>query len=208
MIEKSYTTLWMLFIDNVQKGNISIEEVASEDNVTDILSLPLKRESFNYLRLEGSLLTSEVTLELGTRGVESWKNMVDKWVMATKEIIVSDAISESINSAVLNEVEEGLPSLPLDDLAFLYPHASLELSNQTTTISIESDEFKDLLQDLVKVELIQMENKAQTTPFLQPLFGQSEMRPIQSSNTPGGFSWYQLLARIHCDDEEHDGVSD
>ncbi|GJW46456.1 retrovirus-related pol polyprotein from transposon TNT 1-94 [Tanacetum coccineum] len=37
--------------DNVQKGNISIEKVASEDNIVDILTKPLKREVFNYLRL-------------------------------------------------------------------------------------------------------------------------------------------------------------
>nr|GEU72831.1 retrovirus-related Pol polyprotein from transposon TNT 1-94 [Tanacetum cinerariifolium] len=37
--------------DNVQKGNISIEKVSSEDNITDILTKPLKREAFNYLRL-------------------------------------------------------------------------------------------------------------------------------------------------------------
>ncbi|GJS62038.1 retrovirus-related pol polyprotein from transposon TNT 1-94 [Tanacetum coccineum] len=38
--------------DNVQKGNISIEKVASEDNIADIFTKPLKREVFNYLRLE------------------------------------------------------------------------------------------------------------------------------------------------------------
>ncbi|GJY19543.1 copia protein [Tanacetum coccineum] len=37
--------------DNVQKGHISIEKVSSVDNITDILMKPLKRESFNYLRL-------------------------------------------------------------------------------------------------------------------------------------------------------------
>ncbi|GJW86362.1 retrovirus-related pol polyprotein from transposon TNT 1-94 [Tanacetum coccineum] len=37
--------------DNVQKGHISIEKVPSVDNITDILTRPLKRESFNYLRL-------------------------------------------------------------------------------------------------------------------------------------------------------------
>ncbi|GJZ12846.1 retrovirus-related pol polyprotein from transposon TNT 1-94 [Tanacetum coccineum] len=37
--------------DNVQKGNISIENVSSEDNIADILTKPLKREPFNYLRL-------------------------------------------------------------------------------------------------------------------------------------------------------------
>ncbi|GJT53591.1 hypothetical protein Tco_0988645 [Tanacetum coccineum] len=39
------------FRDNVQKGNISIEKVSSEDNITDILTKPLKCEPFNYLRL-------------------------------------------------------------------------------------------------------------------------------------------------------------
>ncbi|GJR46603.1 hypothetical protein Tco_1314706 [Tanacetum coccineum] len=37
--------------DNVQKGNISIEKVASEDNIANILTWPLKHEVFNYLRL-------------------------------------------------------------------------------------------------------------------------------------------------------------
>nr|GEX39591.1 copia protein [Tanacetum cinerariifolium] len=37
--------------DNVQKGHISIEKVPSVDNFIDILTKPLKRESFNYLRL-------------------------------------------------------------------------------------------------------------------------------------------------------------
>ncbi|GJT38971.1 retrovirus-related pol polyprotein from transposon TNT 1-94 [Tanacetum coccineum] len=37
--------------DNVQKGHISIEKVSSVDNITDILTKPLKCESFNYLRL-------------------------------------------------------------------------------------------------------------------------------------------------------------
>ncbi|GJU97366.1 hypothetical protein Tco_1326637 [Tanacetum coccineum] len=37
--------------DNVQKGHISIEKVSSVDNIADILTKPLKCESFNYLRL-------------------------------------------------------------------------------------------------------------------------------------------------------------
>nr|GEU73473.1 copia protein [Tanacetum cinerariifolium] len=36
---------------NVQKEHISIEKVSSVDNISDILTKPLKRESFNYLRL-------------------------------------------------------------------------------------------------------------------------------------------------------------
>ncbi|GKA97918.1 hypothetical protein Tco_0825812 [Tanacetum coccineum] len=37
--------------DNVQKGNITIEKVASEDNITGIFTKPLNREVFDYLRL-------------------------------------------------------------------------------------------------------------------------------------------------------------
>ncbi|GKE81598.1 hypothetical protein Tco_1551598 [Tanacetum coccineum] len=37
--------------NNVQKGNISIEKVASGDNIADILTKPLKHRVFNYLRL-------------------------------------------------------------------------------------------------------------------------------------------------------------
>ncbi|GKE52614.1 hypothetical protein Tco_1487770, partial [Tanacetum coccineum] len=37
--------------DNVPKGNISIEKFSSEDNIADILTKPVKREPFNYLRL-------------------------------------------------------------------------------------------------------------------------------------------------------------
>nr|GEV63132.1 copia protein [Tanacetum cinerariifolium] len=37
--------------DNVQKGHISIEKAPSVDNIADILTKPLKRESVNYLRL-------------------------------------------------------------------------------------------------------------------------------------------------------------
>ncbi|GKB29942.1 retrovirus-related pol polyprotein from transposon TNT 1-94 [Tanacetum coccineum] len=38
-------------LDNVQKGHITIEKVSSKDNIADILTKPLKLESFNYLRL-------------------------------------------------------------------------------------------------------------------------------------------------------------
>ncbi|GKC37124.1 copia protein [Tanacetum coccineum] len=37
--------------DNVQKGHISIEKVSPVENIADILTKPLKHESFNYLRL-------------------------------------------------------------------------------------------------------------------------------------------------------------
>nr|GEV27090.1 copia protein [Tanacetum cinerariifolium] len=37
--------------DNVQKGNISIEKISSEDNITNILTKPLKQEPSNLLRI-------------------------------------------------------------------------------------------------------------------------------------------------------------
>ncbi|GJZ68891.1 hypothetical protein Tco_0632441 [Tanacetum coccineum] len=38
-------------LDNVQKGNILMEKVAAEDNIAEILTKPLKRETFNYPKL-------------------------------------------------------------------------------------------------------------------------------------------------------------
>ncbi|XP_076959967.1 putative mediator of RNA polymerase II transcription subunit 26b [Bidens hawaiensis] len=59
--------------------------------------------------------------------IGSWKVLVDEYVAAAEKTIVSEATPDSINPSVLDE-EEGLPSPPLDDLTFLYPHGSLELS--------------------------------------------------------------------------------
>nr|GEX47162.1 copia protein [Tanacetum cinerariifolium] len=47
--------------DNVQKGNISIEKVSSKDNIADILTKPLKREPFNYLRLACYVAASDIS---------------------------------------------------------------------------------------------------------------------------------------------------
>ncbi|KAI3760702.1 hypothetical protein L1987_51101 [Smallanthus sonchifolius] len=80
-------------------------------------------KSVNVLRRHVSKDVSSIAKTL----IESWKILVDEWVMATEKTIVSEATPESINPSVLDE-EEGLPSPPLDDLTFLYPHGSLELS--------------------------------------------------------------------------------
>ncbi|GJW30277.1 retrovirus-related pol polyprotein from transposon TNT 1-94 [Tanacetum coccineum] len=52
--------------DNVQKGDILIEKVPSVDNIADILTKPLKRESFNHLRLRNhaSFVEFECLLEI------------------------------------------------------------------------------------------------------------------------------------------------
>ncbi|GJR31386.1 hypothetical protein Tco_1107618 [Tanacetum coccineum] len=48
---KHIKTRHHFLLDNVQKGHISIEKLPFVDNIADILTKPLKRESFNYLRL-------------------------------------------------------------------------------------------------------------------------------------------------------------
>ncbi|KAD6119620.1 hypothetical protein R6Q59_014867 [Mikania micrantha] len=80
-------------------------------------------KSVNVLRKHASKDVSSIAKTL----IESWKSLVDEWVMATEKTLVSEATPESLNPSVLDE-EEGLPSPPLDDLTFLYPHGSLELS--------------------------------------------------------------------------------
>nr|GEV27203.1 retrovirus-related Pol polyprotein from transposon TNT 1-94 [Tanacetum cinerariifolium] len=50
-ITKNIEIRYYFLRDNVQKGNVSIEKVASEDNTAGVLTKPLKREVLNYLRL-------------------------------------------------------------------------------------------------------------------------------------------------------------
>ncbi|KAL8213712.1 hypothetical protein R6Q57_003161 [Mikania cordata] len=83
-------------------------------------------KSVNVLRKHASNDVRQIARTL----IEVWKDMVDEWVNATTKMTVSENTPESINPSVLDE-EEGLPSPPLDDLAFLNPHSmSLELSEK------------------------------------------------------------------------------
>ncbi|KAK9069300.1 hypothetical protein SSX86_013416 [Deinandra increscens subsp. villosa] len=83
-------------------------------------------KSVNVLRKHASKDVRQIARTL----IELWKDMVDEWVNATTKMTVSENTPESINPSVLDE-EEGLPSPPLDDLAFLNPHSmSLELSEK------------------------------------------------------------------------------
>ncbi|KAI3811791.1 hypothetical protein L1987_21523 [Smallanthus sonchifolius] len=83
-------------------------------------------KSVNVLRKHASKDVRQIARTL----IEVWKDMVDEWVNATTKMTVSENTPESINPSVLDE-EEGLPSPPLDDLAFLNPHSiSLELSEK------------------------------------------------------------------------------
>ncbi|KAI7734850.1 hypothetical protein M8C21_025478 [Ambrosia artemisiifolia] len=83
-------------------------------------------KSVNVLRKHGSKDVRQIARTL----IEVWKDMVAEWVSATEKMTVSENTPESMNPSVLDE-EEGLPSPPLDDIAFLNPHSiSLELSEK------------------------------------------------------------------------------
>nr|GEV19863.1 retrovirus-related Pol polyprotein from transposon TNT 1-94 [Tanacetum cinerariifolium] len=67
--------------DNVQKGHISIKKVPSVDNIANILTKPLKHESFNYLRIGLGMM--EHIIDGGTWGsseeVVEWGRDGEKW---------------------------------------------------------------------------------------------------------------------------------
>nr|GEV39997.1 copia protein [Tanacetum cinerariifolium] len=79
--------------DNVQKGNISIEKVSSEDNIADILTKPLKREPFNYLRLGGG--ASSLTYATSVTKTKAAEYRHIKWI----EDLVSNTMWSPVESA-------------------------------------------------------------------------------------------------------------
>lgn len=89
-------------------------------------------KSVNFLRKHASKDVRQIARTL----IEMWKDMVDEWVNTTQKMTVSENTPESVNPSVLDE-DEGLPSPPLDDLAFLNPHS----------MSLELNEFFDGMDD-------------------------------------------------------------
>nr|XP_043610924.1 probable mediator of RNA polymerase II transcription subunit 26b [Erigeron canadensis] len=89
-------------------------------------------KSVNVLRKHASKDIRQIAKSL----IGVWKDMVDEWVDATNKITVSENTPESMNPSIVDE-EEGLPSPPLDDLAFLNPHS----------MSLELNEFFDGMDD-------------------------------------------------------------
>ncbi|KAL7197717.1 hypothetical protein ACSBR2_020274 [Camellia fascicularis] len=80
-------------------------------------------KSVNALRKHGSKQIRHLARTL----IEVWKDMVDAWVIATAAIAGAEGTPESVNPSVVDEEEEGLPSPPLDEGAFLN-NATIELS--------------------------------------------------------------------------------
>lgn len=69
--------------------------------------------------------------------IEDWKVLVDEWVNATAAFTGTESTPESMKVSVVDQEEEGLPSPPLDDLAFF--------AAQTT--SMELSQFFDGMDD-------------------------------------------------------------
>ncbi|XP_016181351.1 probable mediator of RNA polymerase II transcription subunit 26b isoform X1 [Arachis ipaensis] len=74
--------------------------------------------------------------QLARKLIDDWKEMVDEWVKATA-IAGSEGTPDSVNPSVVDE-EEGLPSPPLDEGAFLV----------ASTGSIELSQFFDGMDDI------------------------------------------------------------
>ncbi|KAK4377878.1 hypothetical protein RND71_004174 [Anisodus tanguticus] len=90
-------------------------------------------KSVNSLRKHNSKDIRHLTQTL----IEDWKVLVDEWVNATAAFTGNESTPESMKASVVDQDEEGLPSPPLDDLAFF--------SAQTT--GIELSQFFDGMDD-------------------------------------------------------------
>ncbi|GJV95266.1 hypothetical protein Tco_1546843 [Tanacetum coccineum] len=93
--------------DNIQKGNISIEKVSSEDNIADILTKPLKRESFNLLRLGSG----------GRRGVKEKNKVVTAMDVAVSPSVIDEPVVKEKQSLL---VDISIPNVERTGLS-LYP---------------------------------------------------------------------------------------
>jgi hypothetical protein len=91
----------------------------------DILTSTQIGKAVNVLRKHGSKDISN----LGQTLVCGWRNLVDEWYKTTKAITgdTQGGTPDSVNLSNVDE-EEGLPSPPLDDLAFFTAPPSMELS--------------------------------------------------------------------------------
>ncbi|KAM7270861.1 hypothetical protein ACFE04_030075 [Oxalis oulophora] len=91
----------------------------------DILKATEIGKAVNVLRKH---VTSDIR-HLARNLINGWKVLVDEWVEATKAVTGAQGDTpDSVNPSVVDE-EQGLPSPPLDDLAFISaPPSSMELT--------------------------------------------------------------------------------
>ncbi|XLU20966.1 hypothetical protein S245_057032, partial [Arachis hypogaea] len=94
--------------------------------------------------------------------LRDWKEIVDEWVKATA-IAGSEGIPDSVNPSVVYE-EEGLPSPPMDEGAFLV----------ASTGSIELSQFFDGMIDIGNPP-----QNGQNEPTVKP------SRPVAADSGPG-----------------------
>ncbi|QHO17429.1 putative mediator of RNA polymerase II transcription subunit 26b [Arachis hypogaea] len=125
--------------------------------------------------------------QLARKLIDDWKEMVDEWVKATA-ITGSEGTPDSVNPSVVDE-EEGLPSPPLDEGAFLV----------ASTGSIELSQFFDGMDDIGRCfsdprqsgQVKNRENGRKPSMDIQHM----EKRKPQASNDTAKDSKSQLVKR-------------
>ncbi|XLT77662.1 hypothetical protein HN873_033936 [Arachis hypogaea] len=121
--------------------------------------------------------------QLARKLIDDWKEMVDEWVKATA-ITGSEGTPDSVNPSVVDE-EEGLPSPPLDEGAFLV----------ASTGSIELSQFFDGMDDIGNPrqsgQVKNRENGRKPSMDIQHM----EKRKPQASNDTAKDSKSQLVKR-------------
>ncbi|GJV34712.1 retrovirus-related pol polyprotein from transposon TNT 1-94 [Tanacetum coccineum] len=160
--------------DNVQKGNISIKKVASEDNIADIFTKPLKRERFggnaatkktqrNLLKQQYENFTAP-SLEMLD---QTFDRLLSQLELLDEKLSQEDKTSTSIALVSCDglggydwsdQAEEG-PNYAL--MAFLSSSPDSEVSNDSIcskscleTVELLKSQNDQLLKDLKKSELM------------------------------------------------------
>ncbi|OIT30625.1 PREDICTED: probable mediator of RNA polymerase II transcription subunit 26b [Nicotiana attenuata] len=124
-------------IDNSQHESAEVYECLRRLQLMALSVETLKAteigKSVNALRKHSSKDIRHLSRTL----IEDWKVLVDEWVNATAAFTGTESTPESMKVSVVDQEEEGLPSPPLDDLAFF--------AAQTT--SMELSQFFDGMDD-------------------------------------------------------------
>ncbi|KAL3625365.1 hypothetical protein CASFOL_030819 [Castilleja foliolosa] len=86
--------------------------------------------------------------------IENWTNMIDSWVEATEAVEGAEIRTDSVKTSVMEQEEEGLPSPPLDEGAFLADPTSIELSenreNGGNKPNVEKTEVRKIKNESLK----------------------------------------------------------
>ncbi|GJS86318.1 retrovirus-related pol polyprotein from transposon TNT 1-94 [Tanacetum coccineum] len=180
--------------DNVQKGHISIEKVPSVDNIADILTKPLKRESFNYLHLGACVFTDRWRLDELAYGIPS-DGPYQTNLPSIEDIISSIRIDRGGQVRCIRHEEE------IDVLEY-----------QVLTHEIEPT-LKPLEEIIREIENPELQNESYVLydRVMTPLAAQLEQKPRRDRGTRRGrhstssSSAFGKPSSSHRNDDDDDG---